>query len=407
MYLTLDYAKKLYFSSHPGYTNLYMSYRDKKSHIHPFHAYTFIGVTLFFVIWLIGSANPNKVQAEDDVDLSQILNAKDTATKVELEKPDVVLPLENSEPEDVSEYIPVVPVNKENLSVNILPKGKHQRTQSVITIIASTELDPISVEKSFTIIPNVPGTFSVNGRVATFKPDAILAPQTKYTINLTTQLHGKGGQFLLENITQSFETEPNLKILSVPYYRQQFSRSCEAASLRMALAYKGTVTNDMEIINAAGYNPREPDWVNKIWDDPYEMFVGYIDAPKVGYGIYAQALAKAAKEFGHETKVLINPSVKQIASEVIAGNPVVMWGYINDTVPKLSYFNTESGKRIPIYSNEHARTITGVVGSEHDPVGFYVHDPLSGTANEYWTVEKLQKHMSIFGAVSNQVLVVK
>jgi uncharacterized protein YvpB len=384
-----------------------MAYRGKKTHIHPAHAYTFIGLTLFFVIWLIGSANPSNVQAEDDADLSQILNSKDDAAKVELEKPDVVMPIVNTEPDDSGEYIPVVPANNEDLTVTVLPKGKHQRIKSEITIIASTDLDPLSVQKSFTIVPNVPGTFSVNGRVATFKPSRMLAPQTKYTVNLTTQLHGKAGQFLKENTSQSFETEPNLKILSVPYYRQQFARSCEAASLRMALSYKGTVATDMEIVKAAGYNPTEPDWINRIWDNPYEMFVGYIDGVQVGYGMYAEALSKAAKKFGHDSKILINPGMDQIASEIVAGNPVVMWGYINGTVPKLSYFNTKDGKRIPIYSNEHARTITGVVGSEHNPVGFYVHDPLSGVANEYWPVEKLQKHMSIFGAVSNQALVIE
>ncbi len=70
-------------------------------------------------------------------------------------------------------------------------------------------------------------------------------------------------------------------LLAVPYFRQQYSRSCEAAALRMALAYKGTIASDMEIINAAGYNPKEPNWETKVWDNPYEMFVGYVSGPKV------------------------------------------------------------------------------------------------------------------------------
>lgn len=382
-----------------------MAYRGKNNHIHPAHAFTAIGITLFFVIWLVGTANPSSASADESAGLESLITEKDTATKSQLLIPDVVLPVEPGIPDE--EEIPVIVANGEDLNITVLPKGKHQRIKSEITIIASANINIKTLEKSFTIVPNVLGSFSVNGRVATFKPARPLAPQTKYTVTINSSLYGTGGEALVNPVIQSFETEPNLKILPVPYYRQQYSRSCESASLRMALSYRGVVANDMEIVRAAGYNPKQADWVNRIWDNPYEMFVGFIDGPNSGYGMYASALAKAANSFGRETKVLSNPSPEQLASEIISGNPIVMWGYINDTVPKLSYFYTESGEKVPIYSNEHARIIIGVVGSEHDPVGFYVHDPLSGRANEYWSKERLVKHMSIFGAVSNQALVVQ
>lgn len=382
-----------------------MAYKGKDNHIHPLHAFTAIGVTLFFVIWLIAGASPSSVNADEEAGLQSLITEKDTAAKNELLKPDVVMDIEESIPEEGD--IPVIATNGEELNITVLPKGKHQRIKSEITIIASSNINIKTLEKSFTIVPNVPGTFTVNGRVASFKPTNNLAPQTKYTVTIDETLHGVNGESLSSGVTQSFETEPNLKILGVPYFRQQFSRSCESASLRMALAFKGINVKDMDVVKAAGYNPKEADWANRIWDNPYEQFVGYIDGPQSGYGMYASALAKAAEHFGRSTKILSNPTVEQIASEVLSGNPVVMWGYINDTVPKLSYFYTSDGVRVPIYSNEHARTITGVVGSEHEPVGFYVHDPLSGRANEYWSKERLVKHMSIFGAVSNQALVIE
>ncbi len=382
-----------------------MAYRGKDNHIHPAHAFTAIGITLFFVVWLIAGAGPASANADEEAGLQSLINEKDSAAKNELLKPDVVMDIEESIPEEGD--IPVIATNGEELSLTVLPKGKHQRIKSEITIIASSNINIKTLEKSFTIVPNVPGTFNVNGRVATFKPKNDLAPQTKYTVTIDETLHGVNGESLVKSVSQSFETEPNLKILSVPYFRQQFSRSCESASMRMALAFKGVNVKDMDVVKAAGYDPIEADWANRIWDNPYEQFVGYIDGPQSGYGMYASALSKAAKHFGRETKILTNPTAEQIASEVLSGNPVVMWGYINDTVPKLSYFYTRDGVRVPIYSNEHARTITGVVGSEHEPVGFYVHDPLSGRANEYWSKERLVKHMSIFGAVSNQALVVE
>ncbi len=382
-----------------------MSYRRyNPNRIHPFHAYTFIGIALFLTVWLISLADTPSALANNEAELSQIVNEKDAGAEHELQNPDTILPIEDHTPDT---DVPVILANGEDLNLTILPKGKHQRVTTSITIIASSEIDLASLRKSFTIVPNVPGDFSINGRVATFKPESKLAPQTKYTVSIDQSLYSKSGNILGSQIQSSFETEPNLYLLSVPYYRQQYLRSCESSSLRMALAYKGVYVEDMDVVRAAGYNPKNPDWQKRIWDNPYEMFVGYIDGPNAGYGMYAEALAKAANHFGRETKVLHNPSLSQLASEVLSGNPVVMWGYINNTVPKLSYFNTWAGERVPIYSNEHARTIVGVVGSENNPIGFYVHDPLSGLANEYWSAERLQKHMSIFGPVSNQALVIE
>jgi len=385
-----------------------MAYQGKKTHIHPFHAFTVIGISLFITIWFVSLASPKSAHADDEVNLSEIISEKDTSARNELLKPDTVMPIGNIDEsvQDKSNLL-IVSGNIEELTVTILPKGKHQNIKSEITIIGSSNLDVHSLQKAFTIVPNVPGFFKVSGRVASFIPSSYLAPQTQYSIKLDTTLRSSTGQILKNQVTGLFETEPDLKVLNVPYYRQQYSRSCEAASLRMALAYLGTVTNDMEIVKAAGYKPTTPNWAERIWDNPYEMFVGYVDGKQAGYGMYAEALAKSAKYFGHNSKVLINPELSELAIEVIAGHPIVIWGYINGTVPKLSYFNTNDGQRIPIYSNEHARTITGVVGSASNPVGFYINDPLSGVANEYWPAEKLQKHMSIFGAASNQALVVE
>ena len=72
----------------------------------------------------------------------------------------------------------------------------------------------------------------------------------------------------------------------------------------MALTYKGIVTDDKEIVDLAGYDPREPDLVNKIWDDPNKMFVGFLSGKQVGYGMYATALAKASLSLGSTGKVL-------------------------------------------------------------------------------------------------------
>jgi len=381
----------------------------KKKHIHPFKAYTFIGLVLFFSIWLVSVANPNKVNADDDASLNTILNEKDSTIKVELAKPDELNVIS-----DIS-VNPTITANEiENiknvdgkLNVTILPKGIHQSTKSIITIIASDNINPKTLEDSFSIVPIVDGKFSVHGRVATFTPNNDLNPATNYTVTVDARLKDMSGISLVKPVVENFETNPETHILAVPYFRQIYSRSCEAAALRMALAYRGILADDMEIVKAAGYKPRNPDWSKKIWDDPYEMFVGFVSGENLGYGMYASALQKALNYYNYEGQVLINPTMQDIAQEIKNNNPVVIWGYISGTTPRMSYFYTNSGKKVPVYSNEHARTVVGVVGSAENPIGFYVNDPLNGKQNEYWTAGDLAKHMSIFGAVSNQALVVK
>ncbi len=383
--------------------------RKLKKHIHPFKAYTFIGLVLFFSIWLVSVANPNKVNADDDTSLNTILNEKDSTIKVELAKPEEinnVTDISISAPV-TTEQINSVETNSADLNLTILPIGIHQSTKSVITIIASSNINPKSLEDAFSIVPAVAGKFSIHGRVATFTPEKVLDSATNYTVTIDARFKDMNGISLTKPVVGNFETNPETHILAVPYYRQIYSRSCEAAALRMALAYRGVNTEDLEIVKAAGYKPRNPNWAKKIWDDPYEMFVGYITGENLGYGMYASALQKALNYYNFEGQVLTNPTVQDIAQEIKNNNPVVVWGYISGTTPRMSYFYTEDGKRVPVYSNEHARTVVGVVGDATDPIGFYINDPLNGKQNEYWTAVDLAKHMNIFGAVSNQALVVR
>lgn len=377
------------------------------THIHPVKAFVYIGLAVFFSVWLVSAAIPNRVKADDEVSLLDIISAKDVATELELAKPGIVFPvIDTIESADTQNTISPLKTGTQGLTLTLLPKGGQQSVKSPILIIGSSKIDISLLQESFSITPNVPGTFKSNQEIIVFTPDAPLAPQTKYTITVNSGILGSNKEMLQNSVSATFETRPDIHILPVPFFRQQYSRSCEAASLRMALAYQGVTTNDMNIVRAAGYDPKDPDWANRIWDDPYEMFVGFIDGVQAGYGMYAPALKKSSESLGRNASVLKNPKPEDIAREVVAGNPVVVWGYISGTAPKLSYFTTFAGNRVPIYSNEHARTVVGVLGSAENPVGFYIHDPLSGKANEYWTKDELSRHMNVFGEISNQALVV-
>lgn len=200
---------------------------------------------------------------------------------------------------------------------------------------------------------------------------------------------------------------PEVFKLDVPYFKQEYSRSCEASSLRMVLAYYGITTHDMDILQKIGYAPRPKDKENNVWDDPHEMFVG--DASKdngEGYGVYGEPVVKAANSFGKEAEYATKITAQYLAQHVRAGHPVILWGYLVSAGPEVRW-NTPSGGEVIAIADEHARVVVGVLGTAKNPVGFYLHDPRSEEPYEYWSKENLMAHIGAVPGVTNQAVVVK
>lgn len=200
-------------------------------------------------------------------------------------------------------------------------------------------------------------------------------------------------------------------LLKVPYFQQQYLNSCEAASLRMVLDYHGMdFENEDEIIKSFKYNPKTKDTVNNIWDDPQEMFVGFIDkrGAENGYGVYGQAVAKGAAMFDMDAKYYASSSInlKLIAKSITEKRPVIIWGYTSLTQPPYTW-KTESGKIVKAFRGEHARVVVGFEGSVNNPTGFYVHDPINGKKNEYWSKYKLIAQLNAVPGVTDQMVVVQ
>jgi hypothetical protein len=83
--------------------------------------------------------------------------------------------------------------------------------------------------------------------------------------------------------------------LDVPQIYQEKSLSCEAASLRMALKYKGVDASEDHLINLIGFDltPKR----GNVWGDPQFGFVGKINGRRMstGYGVYWLPVLKVAK----------------------------------------------------------------------------------------------------------------
>ncbi|OHA78576.1 MAG: hypothetical protein A2658_02190 [Candidatus Yonathbacteria bacterium RIFCSPHIGHO2_01_FULL_44_19] len=281
-------------------------------------------------------------------------------------------------------------------------------TRTPIEVSFNQPVDKASAEKAFQLSPETSGVFSWEEEKLIFTPKK-LEPQKRYVASITPGVQAKFGLPSKEKVSISFVTAPEVYKLDVPYFKQLYSRSCEAASLRMALAYYGISTDDMAIIQKMGYNPRSKDKENNVWDDPHKMFVG--DASKdngEGYGVYGEPVALAATKFGRNAEYVKASAItpKFLAKNIREGYPIVLWGYTS-LGAGVTTWKTPEGKEITANFGEHARLVVGVYGSVEFPAGFYLHDPLSGAEYEYWDADKLITHINAIPGVTDQAVVVK
>ncbi|MCB9819861.1 C39 family peptidase [Candidatus Nomurabacteria bacterium] len=203
----------------------------------------------------------------------------------------------------------------------------------------------------------------------------------------------------------SFTTDARTVKLSVPYYKQVYAQSCEAASLRMALAYRGIHSSDWVILNKFGYKPRSYDKSKEQWDDPNLQFVGDVNGRQgklTGWGVYAGPVAAAAGSFGRNTTTVRGVSANFVASQIHAGNPVILWGIWGDSA-QMKTWKTPQGKTVSGPIPMHVRLVVGVKGEPHKPLGFYVNDPITGPT--YWSASYLEGNAAAAGSASQAVAI--
>ncbi|HSW78079.1 MAG TPA: C39 family peptidase [Candidatus Chromulinivoraceae bacterium] len=262
-------------------------------------------------------------------------------------------------------------------------------------------VDHASAEKRFSVGPNVPGKLSWSGNTMTYSPSGE-AYQTGYTFSVGAGVVPTWGLPSAGVLSGSYTTVAQVVKLNVPLYTQPYGRSCELTSLRMLLAYRGIQTSENAIVNIIGYNPRARNGDD--WDNPNEMFVGFLSTFSwtQGYGVHAGPVARAAQSYGRSASAYFGVSAAFIAGQVYAGNPVEVWGHIGAAYA--DSWNTSSG-RVNTTTSMHARVVYGVQGSADNPIGFYVNDAWTGSAS-YWSAGSLLGNMNAVPGVSNQAVVV-
>ncbi|MEX1051893.1 MAG: Ig-like domain-containing protein [Patescibacteria group bacterium] len=250
---------------------------------------------------------------------------------------------------------------------------------------------PASVVGALSVSPAFNYQTSWSGNTLKVVPTGPLAYYTSYQVRITAGAQAQYGQPLAADYVLRFTSAQVRRVLNIALDYQDRPLSCEAAALKMALRYRGITVSEADIMNVIGYDPTIKN--GGVWGDPDIAFVGNIDGSQnsTGYGVHWDPVARAARTW-RNAAAFSGWSASQLAKEIEAGNPVVIWGVLGG-----AYFDpwyTPSGRYISAWKGEHARTVIGYTGSTANPTSFIINDPISGRVT--WSTAKLLSDWSKF-----------
>lgn len=182
------------------------------------------------------------------------------------------------------------------------------------------------------------------------------------------------------------------KVLPVKFDAQDAPLSCEVASLKMALTYKGVSVSEDALMQHVGYDTTRRRGAT--WGDPNNGFVGLLHGFQdvTGYGVYWDPIAKAAQAF-RPARAIKHWGIHNLTSAIDAGNPVVIWGTYT-TNPQYDPWKTPDGKLIQAWHGEHTRVVIGYLGSAQNPTHMVLMDPVRGKLT--WTIAQLKANWAHF-----------
>lgn len=249
-------------------------------------------------------------------------------------------------------------------------------------------VDHASAEKRFSISAGTVTGFSWSGNTLRASVTNLGYQQTVTATIGAGVTNTDFGLPSTQTFSTTFTTEIRSTQLNVPFYGQQHSGTCSAAALRMALSYRGIGSDEIGLVNAMGYAPRNIDKSTDppTWDDSSQMFVGSIDgsiAAGTGAGPDAPPVAKAARAYGRNADAVTGITPSWIAQQLYNGNPVLMFGAFRSNSGTTTW-QTPTGKTIIMNLTGHVTTVIGVQGEPSNPIGFWVNDPLT-RGTQYWS----------------------
>jgi uncharacterized protein YvpB len=258
-------------------------------------------------------------------------------------------------------------------------------------------VDHNSAEARFVLSPAATGTFSWQGQTMTYQ--AVLSKDTTYQFGVSAGVESLIGLPLEGGVSNTFQTEETVTLLAIPVYYQRYVLSCEVASLKMALGYKGVAVSEEELL--ANLPTESAARNGDAWADPDQVFVGDVNGRQntTGYGVHAAPILTLAKQYG-SAQGTSGWSKSQVAASLAAGNPVVMWGTAGSA--KRDSWMTPSGRRAETWVGEHVRTIVGFTGRAESPTGFIINDPIYGRLR--WSAAQFEANWATLGNMGVAIL---
>jgi uncharacterized protein YvpB len=249
-------------------------------------------------------------------------------------------------------------------SANPPDKAINVAIASAITLNFDQEMAPPFDTKMFTISPNVPGKINTDKSTLTFTPDKPLANSTKYTISLATGLPSKSGLPADKVQTISFTTAGEQVLLDVPFFMQQGLFTCNIASARMLLAYRGVNTDENTLISIIGEAGKR---------GAGNPNLGYVS----DYGTYWDAVARGVAKY-KPYHLIKDGKLSDITRELAKGNPVMTWGQNGWSDPHDISWTAQDGTFIKAVNGMHSSVIRGFSGPETNPTQIFLNDPWRG-----------------------------
>lgn len=299
-------------------------------------------------------------------------------------------------------YVAPTKFNPSNAAKNI-------NLNQAISITFNQKVDHASAESKFSINPSIPGTFSWSENTMAFNHGNLDYAKT-YTITISSGVKSINGLDSNQNFSASFTTKQQSITLNVPAYRQSHMYSCYASAARSALAFKGIKASEDTILNKIGYDttPWSGSWnqPGSTWGDPDKGIVGNVNGKANnigwGYGVYWGPVASAINSLGRTADTKTGWNVQGLASEIAAGNPVIIW-WVNGVWPAYELLWYNNGNRIRAVNSLHVQTVKGFTGSVDNPTSFTVTDSGYGYPGKTFDVGTFKAKWSWF---NNSAIVV-
>lgn len=273
-----------------------------------------------------------------------------------------------------------------------------------ISITFSQDVDKVSAQEKFTISPSVPGTFAWSGKTMSFS-HAAFSYSTKYTVNVADGIISEIGLNSNKSYAFSFTTVDQNKVLDVVAYRQAHMYSCMISAAKSVLGYRGITASESEIIAKVGYDTTawSGTWSEggAVWGDPSVGIVGNLDgkADNIGwgYGTHWEPIAKAIEAYGVSTETKSGMTVSDLAAQISAGNPVIIW-WVNGVWPTYEVnWSTPGGKKIRAVNGMHVAVVKGFTGSVDNPLTLTVTDSGYGYPGKAYDVATFKAKWGWFG----------